>query len=62
MSDLPVKPGYKTTEFWLSCLAFIISALYASDLIGEGTDKILGIIAGALVAMGYSVSRGIAKK
>lgn len=59
-----VKPGYKTTEFWLSTAVTVISMLYASGAIGTGTgiDKVIGLIAGVLAAMGYTVSRGAAKK
>lgn len=59
-----IKAGYKTTEFWLSAVAAIIGLVYASGLIGEGTqvDKIVGFAAAALASLGYSVSRGIAKK
>lgn len=59
-----VKPGYKSTEFYLSALASIVGLLFASGLVESGTafDQVLGFIAMALTAMGYSVSRGIAKK
>lgn len=57
------KPGWKTTEFWLSTAAALLSAAYASGAIGQGTplDKALSIVAMALAAAGYSVSRGAAK-
>lgn len=57
------KPGYKTTEFWLTCLAQVVSGLYASGAIGDGTAiaRILGVIASMLVAAGYTLSRGVAK-
>lgn len=58
------KPGYKTTEFWLSAVATIISLAFASGVISEGSqiEKVVGFIAAALASLGYSVSRGIAKK
>lgn len=66
MSDpIQTKPGYKTTEFWLSTAAMIVSILYASGAIGAGessVDKTVALIAGALAAMGYTVSRSIVKK
>ena len=66
MADEPkeVKPGWKTTEFWLTVAAAAVGFLYASGAIGDGTqaDKVLGIVSGALSALGYSVSRGLAKK
>lgn len=59
-----IKAGYKTTEFWLSAVAAIIGLVYASGVIGEGTqaDKIVGFAAAALTTLGYTVSRGLAKK
>lgn len=61
-----VKPGYRTTEGWLTAIALAISMLYALDLVApEGTSSIakaLALIAGVLATMGYSVSRGLAKK
>jgi len=59
-----MKPGYKTTEFWLTALASILGLLFASGAIptDSGLDRILGGLATALATVGYSVSRGIAKK
>lgn len=59
-----VKPGYKTTEFYLTALAMVVGLALASGLIGEGThaEKIVGFVVSTLNALGYSVSRGIAKK
>jgi hypothetical protein len=58
------KPGYKTTEFWLSAIATLISLAFASGVVSEGSqvEKVVGFIAAALASLGYSVSRGIAKK
>lgn len=59
-----VKSGYKTSEFWLSAVASAVGLLFASGFIEAGTrfDSVLGFIAMALAAMGYSVGRGIAKR
>ena len=59
-----VKTGYKTTEFWLSTAAALVGILYASDAIGDGSPimHVLGIASTILAALGYTVSRGIAKK
>ncbi len=53
------KPGYLTTEFWLSTVAVVIGALGASGAIGEGTtaSKIVATLASALVALGYTGAR-----
>lgn len=60
----PIKPGWKTTEFWLSTVVTVIGIMYGTGLIAPGTvwDKIIGFVSAALVAGGYSVSRGIVKK
>lgn len=59
-----IKPGWKTTEFWLSVAAAVIGALYASGVVTEGSslERVLGVIATVLAALGYSVSRGLAKR
>ncbi len=62
-TEKKVKPGYKTTEFWLSAAAAITGLLLASGVVPvDGSSaQIVGLIATALTAMGYSVSRGRAK-
>lgn len=57
------KPGYKTTEFWLSTAAVLIGALLASGLVTEGSaiDKIAGLAVTVLATLGYTVSRAKAK-
>lgn len=58
-----VKPGYKTSEFWLTAAVAVIGLLMASGVIAPGStfDKIIGIASSALAAMGYSASRGSVK-
>ncbi len=60
-----MKPGYKTTEFWMSAVAVLIGLAYGSGAIApEGTsgiEKAVALVAGALAAFGYSWSRGAAK-
>ena len=56
------KEGYKTTEFWLSLAAVLVGAVQASGAFGEGDGaKILGVLAAALAAMGYTAARGFVK-
>ncbi len=55
------KPGYKTTEFWLSLVAVIIGAVLASGVENPAVLKIAGIAGTVLSAMGYSLSRAKAK-
>ena len=64
MNENEPKKGIKTTEFWFSAAAAMVGLLYASGLIAPetGGDKVLGLIATVLAAMGYTVSRGLAKK
>lgn len=59
-----MKPGYKSSEFWLTLVFVIASSAGTSGLfVEESTEfKILAAIAAGLAAAGYSVSRGIAKK
>lgn len=58
-----MKPGYKTTEFWLSLAAMVVGALFASGAISDGglVAKVLGIIATILGSLGYTVSRTLVK-
>jgi hypothetical protein len=57
------KPGYKTSEFWLTFAAMLVGTLIAADVVAEGTAafKILGLAAGILAALGYTVSRAFVK-
>ena len=59
------KPGYKTTEFWLSSVAMLIGLAYGSGLIAEagtsGIEKSVAFVAAALAALGYSNSRATTK-
>jgi hypothetical protein len=57
------KPGYKTTEFWLSLAAVVVGLLFASGVVADGSafDKVLGLAASVLGALGYSVSRAKVK-
>lgn len=59
-----IRPGYKTTEFWLSLSAVLVGALFASGVIAvdSGADKVLGLVATILGALGYTISRTLVKK
>lgn len=58
-----IKPGWKTTEFYFSKLAALLSMAYALGWIGDaGTvGRVAAIAAFALTTFGYTVSRGMAK-
>lgn len=56
------KPGYKTTEFWMSVAAFALTAVFASGAVtNEVALSMLGIGATVLTALGYKVSRTMVK-
>jgi len=58
-----MKPGYRTSEFWLSLAAAVVGLLMMSGVLGAGTqmEQIAGMAAQVLATMGYSFSRGKAK-
>lgn len=60
------KPGYKTTEFWLSLATILVGAVMASGVLDSlGTEhwlvKVVGIVMSVLGALGYSTSRAFVK-
>jgi len=57
-----LKPGWKTTEFWVSILSGLAGIAVALELIShEQLDAFWGLVMTVGSAMGYSISRGIAK-
>ena len=58
-----MKPGWKTTEFWLSLVAVLVGAVVASGVVPETGpwSQVIGIVSTVLGALGYSVTRGFAK-
>jgi len=58
------KPGWKTTEFWLSTVATVVGLALASGAVPEtGTPAtIAGAVVAILAALGYTVTRGGVKK
>ena len=65
-----MKPGYKTTEFWVTLIVQLLGILVLFGVItpeqqstlAEAAQQGAAAIAMALSAFGYSVSRGQAKK
>lgn len=59
----PIKPGFKTTEFWMTVVTAVVSLLIASDVIpsNSGWSQLVALASAALAAMGYSTSRAVAK-
>jgi hypothetical protein len=58
-----IKPGFQTTEFWLTLLATVISAVMATNVIPDSSvvGRVLVIVAAILATLGYTVSRSIVK-
>lgn len=62
-----VKPGWRTTEFWLSVVAVLLGVLVTSGVLESlGTEhwavKLVALAISALAAIGYSHSRAVVKK
>jgi len=63
--DAPVKkPGYKSTEFYMSMAAVVIGAVASSGVLEDDSalTKVVGLVMAALVALGYTGSRLTLKK
>ena len=58
-----VKPGYKTSEFWLTVAVVVVGFLMSSGAVVEtGTFwKGLSFVATALAALGYTFNRAWVK-
>jgi len=58
------KPGYKTSEFWLSLGATLASFVLASGAVPETGvwGQVAALVTAAFAALGYTVSRGLAKR
>jgi exo-beta-1,3-glucanase (GH17 family) len=59
-----IKPGYKTTEFWISLAAVIIGSVVASGIVPADSvwERIIGLVVSALAALGYTGARLSIKK
>jgi membrane protein implicated in regulation of membrane protease activity len=58
-----IRPGWKTSEFWLSTAAFVIGSLMASGSFeGTAVDRVFGAIMAVLATLGYSASRAKTKR
>ena len=61
-----VKAGWRTTEFWITVTVALGSLLWGAGVLdpeGVGTaNKVFGMVVSGLAAVGYTVSRGLAKK
>lgn len=62
-SNPKTRAGWKTTEFWLTCVGILAGLIMSSGLADDHPlVKVAGMATAALTALGYSVSRGITKK
>jgi len=63
---MDTKPGYKTTEFWLSLLATLLGFLLASGVMDTVPEeswiaRLIGGLVAVLATLGYSASRAKVK-
>ena len=65
MTEKELRPGYRTTEFWLTAIAEIVGLLLAGGILSTEGDgaiaRILGTIIVVLAALGYTVTRASLK-
>ena len=61
-----IKAGWRTTEFWITVVVALGSLIWGAGLLdpeGAGTaNKVFGLVVAGLSAVGYTISRGLAKK
>lgn len=57
----PVKPGFKTTEFYVALAIIVLSAL-AAVFTNSELAKVGGMVAAALTSAGYGLARAHAKR
>ena len=66
MAKEEVKPGYKTTEFWLSLLAILLGFVLSSGAMDSAPadgwiTKLIGGAVAVLTTMGYNAARAKTK-
>lgn len=55
-----IKPGVKTSEFWLALVVVLAGAL-ATVYSDHEWAKVAGIVSAAFLAAGYGLSRAVTK-
>jgi len=59
------KPGFRTSEFWLSTAATLVGLVMASGVLPEQADnmwvRLIGGVVAVLAALGYTASRAKVK-
>jgi len=60
----PIRPGYRTTEFWMSVVATMLGVITASGLIPATSplSQPVGLAVAILASMGYTAARVSIKK
>ena len=63
-TPVPVKPGWKTTEFWFSAITAIAGLIMSSGIVSDGsqTAQIIGGVLAVLTTLGYTAARSQVKK
>lgn len=62
-----IRPGWKTTEFWLSTISMIVNGILSSGYLNPADPtqakiyQILGLIGIVLTSLGYGVIRTVQK-
>lgn len=56
------KPGYKTTEFWITLVTSVATFMNQSGFLGSFILPVEAIGSIAAIVIGYSISRGTSKK
>lgn len=62
---METKPGFKTTEWWLSAVAVLFGLVISSGILEETAtewdNKIVGLVVSTLAALGYTAARAYVK-
>lgn len=63
MKDVLKKPGWKTSEFWITLVVIIAAAVVASGAVGEesGLGKVLVGVLALAQSLGYTMGRVFTK-
>ena len=60
-----MKPGFKTSEFWLTAASQIVALVYMSGVLDETAtpldNKLFALVAALLGSLGYTVARAYTK-
>jgi len=56
-----MKPGYKTTEFWITLLSVVYSSIVSSGYVPQNYVTVISAIGGIVAALGYTWARTFIK-